>query len=403
MLRVSTYNLYQTAEQNIVNAQATMMSTQTQLSTGKRINSPADDPVGTANAAMLQSGVDQLGQFQSNVSQATYLLNAGQSTMSDFINVLQDVRQRLVQAGDRSYDDSQRGALATALQQDLQQLVGLANTGDGQGGYLFGGSRTAGSPFSMNGNQVAYVGDNVLQGLQISPSRTEQVKYSGQDAFMSIPAGNGTFVTAAAAGNTGSGSIDAGSVVSPSALTGDSYAVNFAVAGTTTTYQVVDTTTSAVVQNGTYGGGPTTLGFGGMQVTISGSPANNDSFTVKPAGNSSVFDTVAAAVAALQTPASTPSGSGQLSSSLASLLASTDQALSHISIKQADMGSQLSELTTYTSLNGERTLQYKSQMSSIVDLDYAKGASDLARQQMSYQAALQSYSAVSKLSLFAYL
>jgi flagellar hook-associated protein 3 FlgL len=70
---------------------------------------------------------------------------------------------------------------------------------------------------------------------------------------------------------------------------------------------------------------------------------------------------------------------------------------------QAAMGAQLSELNSYSTINGDQTLQDQTQMSSIVDLNYANGASRLTQQQTQYQAALQSYSAISKLSLFQYL
>jgi flagellar hook-associated protein 3 FlgL len=72
-------------------------------------------------------------------------------------------------------------------------------------------------------------------------------------------------------------------------------------------------------------------------------------------------------------------------------------------LKQAEVGDQLQQLSSYSTLNSDRTLQANSALSSIQDLDYAKAASLMAQQQTTYQAALQSYSAVSKLSLFNYL
>jgi len=67
------------------------------------------------------------------------------------------------------------------------------------------------------------------------------------------------------------------------------------------------------------------------------------------------------------------------------------------------MGAQLSELNTYGTVNSDQTLQDQTQMSSIVDLNYAQGASQLSQQQTQYQAALQSYASISKLSLFNYI
>jgi flagellar hook-associated protein 3 FlgL len=402
MLRISTYMMFQNGEQAIGMSQSQLMSTELQMSTGKQINSPADNPVGAANVASLNGTVSQLTQFKSNQNAAQLQLNLADSTMTNFLNVVQDVQQRLVQAGDGSYSDSQRAALAQGLQGDLSQMIGLANTSDGQGGYLFAGSQQSAPPFSQTGNNVTYNGNSTLQSVQVSQNRLLQIKFSGDDVFQKIRPGNGSFVTSASAGNTGTGVIDAGSVSNPSALTGHTYTISFTVSGSATTYQVQDTTTNTTVASGNYTS-PSTLSFAGQQVTVSGAPASGDTFTVVPAQYQSIFTTVANAIAALQQPAQAPAANAQLQTALGQALSSTSQAQDHLTLMQAQIGNQLQQLNQYSSLNDDRTLQANSALSSIQDVDYAKAASQLAQQQTIFQAALQSYSAVSKLSLFNYL
>jgi flagellar hook-associated protein 3 FlgL len=402
MLRISTYMMFQNGEQAINNSQTQLMSTELQMSTGKQINSPSDNPVGAANIASLNNTVAQLTQFASNQNEGQLQLNLADSTMSNFVNLMQSVQQQLVQAGDGSYSDSQRAALAQGLQGDLNQMIGLANTADGQGGYLFAGSQQSAPPFSQTGNNVTYKGDSTLQSIPVSQNRQLQIKFSGDDLFQKIRPGNGSFVTAANAANTGTGVIDAGSVTDPSALTGHSYAISFTGSGSAMTYQVQDTTTNATVASGNYTA-PATLSFAGQQVTVSGAPASGDTFTVAPAPYQSIFTTVANAIAALQQPAQAPAATAQLQTALGSALSSASQALDHLTVKQAEIGNQLQQLNSYSTLNSERTLQTNSALSSIQDLDYAKGATQMSQQQTIFQAALQSYSAVSKLSLFNYL
>ena len=402
MLRISTYMMFQNGERAINTSQSQLLATELQMSTGKQINSPSDNPVGAANVASLNGTVSQLSQFKSNQTEAQLQLNLADSTMSNFVNLVQDARQRLVQAGDGSYSDSQRAALAQGLQGDLNQMIGLANTSDGQGGYLFAGSQQSAAPFSQTGNTVTYGGDSTLQSIQVSQNRLLQTKFSGDDLFQKIRPGNGSFVTAANSSNTGSGVIDTGSVTNPAALTGHTYTISFSVSGSTTTYQVQDTTTNTSVASGNYTA-PTTLSFAGQQVTISGAPAAGDTFTVAPAQYQSIFTTVANAIAALQQPAQAPAANAQLQTALGSALSSTSQALDHLTLKQAQIGDQLQQLNSYSTLNDDRTLQASSALSSIQDVDYAKAASELAQQQTIFQAALQSYSSVSKLSLFNYL
>ena len=144
-------------------------------------------------------------------------------------------------------------------------------------------------------------------------------------------------------------------------------------------------------------------GVAGQQVAVSGAPAGGDTFTVAPAPYQSIFTTVANAIAALQQPAQAPAANAQLQIALGSALSSSSQAMDHLTLKQAEIGNQLQQLNSYSTLNDDRTLQTTSALSLIQDVDYAKAASQMAQQQTIYQAALQSYSAVSKLSLFNYL
>ncbi len=402
MIRVSTAETYLNS-QNAINAdQSAMMTTTAELSSGKQINSPSDNPVGAAQAALLQSQLTQLGQYKSNQAQASQLLNNASSTVTQALNVMQSVQTSLVEAGNATLSDANRSAIAAQLQQDLNQLVGLANTSDGQGGYLFGGSVNSTPPFVQTGNNVTYVGDDLVPGLQISQTRSEQVKYSGAAVFMSIPTGNGTFVTAANSGNAGTAAISTGSVTDPSALTGDQYTITIGAGGST--YTVTQTPPGTTGPSLPYSNsGPTTLPIAGMQVTLSPGGQAGDTFTISPSTNQSIFSVIASAISALQTPTTTAAAASGVSAALTDALNGTQQALSSLSTTQASMGAQLAELNTYGTINGDQSLQDQTQMSSIVDLNYAQGASQLSQQQTEYQAALQSYAAISKLSLFNYI
>ena len=402
MLRVSTNTLYRTGELNIVSRQKDLLAAQVQLSSGKRIASPADDPLGAADAAAMRSSLAQFSQFKQNQDHARYALNLQESSLAQMIGSVQDLQEKLIAAGNGAYGNSERATIAQELEGILGRMIGLANSGDGAGGYLFAGSRVATVPFTQNGNAVTFNGDAVLQRLEVSKDRYLQIKFSGDAIFQKIRPGNGTFTTAAAAGNTGAGVIDVGSVSDPTALTGSNYTVTFAVAAGVTTYQMVRATDSAVVASGTYSS-PLTLNVDGMRFGISGQPAAGDQFSIAPSGFRSIFDTVAAAVATLRTPAGTVAGNAHLASRLAGLIASADQALDHMLLARADIGTTLAELQAYEGLNDDRSLEYQSRLSNIEDLDFASAASVLARREATFEAALKSYTTVSRLTLFDYL
>lgn len=402
MTRVSTFAFYQTGVANIMERQKALLQTQTAVSSGKRINSPADDPVGAAIASSTRSAISQFDQYKSNQDRASYLLNMGESTLGSVYDALAHVKEQLVAAGNGSYTDAERKAIAQDLQGTLAQLVGLANTSDGVGGFLFAGNKESAAPFMQTGNSVTYNGDATVQQLEVSSNRFQAVKVAGDELFQKVRPGNGTFTTAASASNAGTAVIDAGSVADATQLTGSSYTITFAASGSARTYQVVRSADSAVVASGNYTS-PASITFDGQQVGFSGTPSAGDSFSVSPAGYQSMFTTLANAVQALGTGVATNAQMAQLRTTLSGLGASVDQAMEQVSLKRAAYGTALSELEGYQELNGDRTVQYQTRLSSVEDLDIAQAMSTLAQQQTSYQAALQSYSSISKLSLFNYL
>jgi len=402
MMRVSTYSFFQSGERSMMDRQRDLLETQAQISSGKRINSPSDDPVGAAAITSTRAALSQFDQFKSNQDRASYLLNLGESALGQLVDSAQQIKEKLIAAGNGSYSNAELKALGTDLQGVLAQMVGLANSSDGAGGYLFAGSREGAAPFSQSGLAVSFNGDSTQMQLEVSTNRLQQVKFAGDDVFQKVRPGNGTFTTTGGAGNVGSGIIDPGTVIDPSQLTGSSYAINFSVTGGATTYQVVRASDSAVVASGNYTA-PAIIAFDGQQVSIQGAPANGDSFQSAPAGYQSIFDTVAAAVQLLSTGATTGAEKAQLQTTLSGLGASVDQVLDHLTLKRAEFGSGLSELDGYSQLNDDRQLQYQTRLSSVEDLDLAQASSELSRRQITYQAAIQSYSSISKLSLFNYL
>ncbi|MCS6944893.1 MAG: flagellar hook-associated protein FlgL [Sutterellaceae bacterium] len=402
MQRISTFQMFRSGELALVARQRELLETQARIASGKRIAAPADDPIGAADATATRAALARFEQFKKNQDHARYLLNLGESTLASFIGALQDVREKLVAAGNGAYSNAERKMLAGELRGLFDRLVGLANASDGAGGYLFAGSRETAPPFAHSGLSTSFNGDDTLLHLEVASDRFLRVKLSGDALFLKMRPGNGIFITAAAPTNTGTGVIDAGAVVDPTALTGSAYTITFTVSGGATSYQVVRVSDNAVVASGSYHS-PAAIEFDGQRVTITGSPANGDSFSTAPAPYRSVFDTVAAAIVALDAGASSPSAEAQLRTALNSIQASLEQALDHLLIKRAEVGAGLAELDGYERLNDDRQLEYRARLSRVEDLDLAAGLSELSRRQTTLEAAIRSYSAVSRLSLFDFL
>jgi flagellar hook-associated protein 3 FlgL len=140
-----------------------------------------------------------------------------------------------------------------------------------------------------------------------------------------------------------------------------------------------------------------------MRVTLTGQPASGDRFTLAPAGYQSLFDTVGQAIRMLQQPLTDAAALARFNSEFSGVMASVAHAADHLLLKRAETGSALAELDGHEQVNDDRSLEHQGRLSAVEDLDYAQAISELTRRQTSFEAAIQSYSLVSKLSLFNYL
>jgi flagellar hook-associated protein 3 FlgL len=255
---------------------------------------------------------------------------------------------------------------------------------------------------------MSYVGDTGVNTVSINGGTSVQTGDAGSSVYMNVAAGNGTFSTAASAGNTGTGVVDAGSVTDAATWNtaanatpaGPPYTINFS---DSTDYTVTDASGNQVT-SGTYdstSGGE--ISFDGVEVGITGSPAAGDTFTVSPSGQQSVFDTLDNIVNSLNNAGSSAAGRAQLSSQLASGLSNIDQAMDQVSTVTSNVGSRISLISSVNNDLTAATTDVTTQISNVSNLDYAAATAQYSQEYIALQAAEQSYADINKLSLFNYL
>jgi len=396
-MRISTSQIYDTGTNGLLRNQFDLYKLQNQFSTGRRVVNPSDDPVAAAQSLITEQKMSVNQQFLDNQSNANTQLSELESLMASVGSALIDVKSRWVEAGNGSYSDSELQALALDIRGKYQQILGVANSTNASGQYRFSGYQADTQPFVDTGGTINYQGDSGVRQLQVEASRFMDVSYSGRDFFVNIPQGNGTFVTGAGAGNTGSGVISNGST--QGVFSGSSYAISFTSA---TTYDLVETAADGTVTNTnglTYTDGGT-ITLGGAQVSISGTPAAGDSFTVDPSGTEDIFATLNSLISTLE---SGNSASADFKNAMLRIGASLDQAIQHTVDGRAVVGARMTELESLTSLGESLDVQYQSQISDLVDLDYTKAISDFSKNQLQLEAAQQSFMKVTQLTLFNFL
>jgi flagellar hook-associated protein 3 FlgL len=394
-MRISTTTFQHDAVSQMQELEAQIAKTQQQLSTSKRVQSASDDPAGMAQVDQMNVQMSASVQYVTNGDAASTNLKLEEQALSDATNTMQNARDLAVEANNSALSASQRKDIAVQLQQDLADLVAIGNRTDSAGKYLFGGYADSSAPFAQSGNTVSYSGANAVSQVQISPNQSISKGDTGAAAFMNIVAGNGTFTTAAAAGNTGSASIDPGSMTNPSAWVADTYTVSFS---SPTQYQVTNSGGS-VVTSGPYATGDT-IAFNGAQITLSGTPAAGDKFTVAPAGTASAFSTLSNLIATLSDPTL---NAAQIATQIGAAVNQIDSTVNSFSDVAASAGARINAITNSQATAQSTQTSLTASISAIVSTNYDQATTQLSTQLLSLQAAQQSYASISQLSLFKYL
>jgi flagellar hook-associated protein 3 FlgL len=192
-MRISTNTLYQAGISKISSLQADQVKLQQQISTGKRIGAPSDDPVAAARALEVSYAQVVNSKFTDTRKTATTMLSTLESSLTGVTNLLVATQSTLVGAGNGTYSNQERANIATELSGSLQALIGMANTQDASGNYLYAGFNTATKPFTTTATGATYTGDSNQQLLQVDAQRQMAVSVSGDNVFQS--GGNDVFAS----------------------------------------------------------------------------------------------------------------------------------------------------------------------------------------------------------------
>ena len=171
-MRISTPWAQQLGVNSLLNQQVRLNQTQMQLSVGKKILTPSDDPVAATRIVDLNQGIKQNEQYQSNINAARQRLSLEDGVLHDAVSVLHRIKELGVQGLNATNSQNDRIAIAVEMEELNQHLLGLANTRNANGEYLFSGFKTDTPPFSKNAaGGYFYAGDANRREIQIASDR----------------------------------------------------------------------------------------------------------------------------------------------------------------------------------------------------------------------------------------
>ncbi len=185
-MRVATSTAYSQGVTSMNTQNYKLNKTMLQLSSGKRIVTPSDDPAGAAKVLGLNQAKSRTDQFQKNIDVLKSSLQIEETSLAGIVDTLQRVRELSIQANNDTYDGNQRAAIALEMQEHFEAITGFANTTNGNGEFLFGGYNNRDIPFENVSGVVNYMGDQGQQFLQISATRQVASGDNGFETFMNL-------------------------------------------------------------------------------------------------------------------------------------------------------------------------------------------------------------------------
>jgi flagellar hook-associated protein 3 FlgL len=407
-MRISTLAAFQRNVSSLQERKRQLDDAQEHLNGQKRVLRASDDPVAAARAERARAEIANSESQQRSLEASRNAMTQAESALGDAGELLSDARAALIGAGNGILSDADRNVVAEKLQHLRDQLLSLANRGDGAGNYVFGGQGASTPPFSESGSGVAFsgtTGEQATAGGEPLPLTVD-----GATAWLKLADGNGFFKTSNV--NSTTAYVDGGRVTDPATFFASTsppavadpsalkYQVQFSdVAGVTNYTVLKDGVPMGAMQPWPGGGSNSTpVAFDGMSFSISGSPADGDTFEVrlsKP--QQSVFDTLDKAIEDLRTPGRT---SAQVAQTVQDGLGGLSRSAEALSALRTRVGEALVHVDQAEARNGTAKYQAQVVRSEAEDLDTVAALADLQLQSTHYEVALKTYSMVQKLSIF---
>ena len=451
IFRVGTANMYDNAIRNVSARQTSLVNLQENLTSGKRVVRASDDPVSAAQAERALTRISRIQTEQRALENQRNAIAQAESTMGDAISLVQEARQLMVSAGSGTLTSNDRATIANQLQSLRDQLTAVANRTDTNGIPLLGALGSAQSPFMGPLNSTPDYLFAGQAGQTASDGVTLPNTLDGDSAFMFDAKRDGSFHAAITPGTstvivpgattpsvpamgqpnraltTSAITVAEGTNFNKNPATGLAYTYSVSFSNVTldpatntlsATYNVSSTDPAFVppaaqtlnpIKIGEKGefninGLPpgmsmkvTTLPTKAVDGTITLSPANGDTINISP--QASVFSVIDQAISDIKA----APNSNVAAQAISQALANVDIGLERMSNIRSYAGELLNRADRITGDQSKRSEQLEADRSRAEDLDMIKGISDFQNQQTGYQAALQTYASVQKLSLFNYI
>jgi flagellar hook-associated protein 3 FlgL len=394
--RISTGMMFNQSISMMMAKQSKMNHLEQQLATGKKLVSAKDDPVAAGTAVGLDRAVAELDRFARNGDVVQNRLGLQENALAQAGDMMAHITELTIQANNPALSAADLKSIASELKSVRDGLLSLANSTDGTGRYLFGGTDDADAPFKLSNGVVTYNGDQTQRQVEVAPDTFVKDALPGSEIFLRIRTGDGSLDGSAATTNTGTGVLTTfGRDPASGDWDGASYTLRFTGPDA---YEVVDAT-NTVVKTGAFKAGDD-ITFEGVSMRIEGEPKAGDSFGIGAASARDIFSTLDGMINALDNAADDPTAVARQQNILQSGIRDVARASEKFIDARASGGAQLKAIDDAGALRDANGVTLKTTLSAMRDLDYAEAIGQYQLEQISLQAAQTIFTQMQQMSLF---
>lgn len=409
-MRISTLQSFNKGLNAMLDNQSAVNRTQQQVSTGRRVLTPADDPIAATKILQLQQDNALREQYDKNLTASENRLKLEEAQLSGITDNMARLKELTVKAGDGSQTQSDRQAIASEVREILGATVDLMNSRDAGGEFIFSGFKGGTEPFQINDTgRYDYKGDEGQRFLAIGQSTTVATGDNGKELFEDIPATENTFLTRVNGNNTGTAIINPGFVVDQEEYDQfypEDMIITFNPESSIsppgpnfTIRQASDGRPVDGMSNVGYVAGDA-ISVAGTVVTISGDAQPGDEFLVDSSEKQGLTDTIFRLMDGLERLEDNPTDAATLDKLLEDTLNNLAAAQDSISAVRSEVGARLNVVENTRSLAADVELVNKEVLSKLSDVDFAEAVSRLSLESFLLEASQQSYTTIQNLSLF---
>ncbi|MDO6558174.1 flagellar hook-associated protein FlgL [Paraglaciecola chathamensis] len=407
-MRISTGQLYDRSIRAVLDNQDDLSDVQQQLSTGKKLLRPSDDPVGSAQVIRLTEEIDLIAQYNKNNNLLTNSVEQEETILGNVTDNIQKARQLMIQAGNGILDVNDRKAISIEIGQIRDQIFDAMNSQSANGEYIFAGYQSATPAFSYtagaSGNKYAFEGDEGLNEIRISNTFSLAMNNSGQTVFEDVYARLDSQITSS------SGVASASTRISTQNEFDQFHSQNYdPVVAANNEFQIsISAADQVTITNVGTGGVVGTLPFisgepfefKGQEFTIEGVVGDTVNYALQKPEKKNIAETLNDFYNSLNDENISDQDYAQ---AISDALIGVDNSLTSIADSISLLGGKLNVAQSVFASNLDLEISNKTARANIEEVDYAEAVSELSKQEAALQAAQATFAKVTGLSLFDYI